>query len=32
MILLELPRPEVVYEEGELENLQRQEVATLRAA
>jgi len=32
MILLELPEPKVVYEEGELENLQRQEVATLRAA
>ncbi len=32
MIRLELPRPKVVYEEGELENLQKQEVAAMRAA
>jgi len=32
IIVLELPKPKVVYGEGELENLQRQEVATLRAA
>ena len=32
VIVLELPEPKVVYKEGELENLQRQEVAAMRAA